>query len=60
MASNVWTQLLQYASYKTLLKQMREKITECDLIHTQLEDRVALADAGKLEHTVKEMSTSVY
>ena len=47
MASNVWTQLSQYASNKTLLKQMREKVTECDLIHTctQLEDRVTLADA---------------
>ena len=44
MAINVWTQLSQYASNKTLLKQMREKITECDLIHTRLEDRVALAD----------------
>ena len=45
MASNVWTQLSQYASNKTLLKQMREKVTECDLIHIQLEDRVTLADA---------------
>ena len=48
MANNVWTQLSQYASNKTLLKQMREKITECDLIYTQLEDRVSgvtLADA---------------
>ena len=44
MAIDVWTQLSQYASNKTLLKQVREKITECDLIHTQLEDRVALAD----------------
>ena len=45
MANDVWTQLSQYASNKMLLKQMREKITECDLIHTQLEDRITLADA---------------
>ena len=30
---------------QTLLKQMREEVTECDLIHTQLEDCVTLADA---------------
>ena len=45
MANNVWTQLSQYVNNKTLLKQMREKVTECNLIHTQLEDCVTLADA---------------